>query len=102
MSLSPNPNQGIFKIVLENIVNRHLVLSLINVQGQLIEEVAVSSNGNYQSILFEQSDLPAGLYFLKVQEGQQMKTIKINEQPHISDQISVKSVNNLLLFSYDR
>ncbi len=62
----PNPNNGIFKIRIENIVNQYIQVRLLDSRGQLQFNRDVYSN----SLIFEQeinvSHLPKGVYFIEI------------------------------------
>lgn len=63
--VSPNPTSGLLKIELTSEKQISTKLSLVSLTGQLVREVAIDFNGNYNEWL-NISDLPSGMYFLSV------------------------------------
>ncbi|MBE9469518.1 MAG: PKD domain-containing protein [Bacteroidetes bacterium] len=72
----PNPNKGIFKLFLNSNNNDDLVLQIINIQGQIVYLKNVANVKNYKDEI-NVSDLPKGIYYLKVNKGYLFKVQRI-------------------------
>jgi hypothetical protein len=75
LALYPNPNNGIFNLAINNYDSGVLTLEIIDVMGKTLfsEEVLVSTK-KYQRDL--DYGLANGLYFLKISNGNRMRTIR--------------------------
>ncbi len=73
----PNPTQGSFKFEASNL-GESLKLQLIDQKGVVIlEEVLKSFNGRYDATLEFPKETPAGIYHLKVIDGERIGRIKV-------------------------
>jgi hypothetical protein len=71
----PNPTQGAFTVNITNRVASDMVITLTNIQGQVIYQNTVSNAINHQETIDTQ--LSKGLYFLSVNNGTEVKVQKV-------------------------
>ncbi len=75
LSISPNPNAGIFNINLPNIKYQHLQFAIVNAIGQLVK--TVNDNNSKLNHELDCKELPNGLYNLIVKaDGMPLHTTK--------------------------
>jgi len=74
-AISPNPNQGDFKIALPDLEGNGLIVSLLGIDGRLIEQKNYSSTVSGQRIGW--NAIPSGMYFLKFSVGTKEITKKL-------------------------
>ncbi|MCK5822461.1 MAG: T9SS type A sorting domain-containing protein [Bacteroidales bacterium] len=72
----PNPNKGVFKIFLNSNNNEDLVIQLVNIQGQLVYHKDVDNVKDYKDEI-NVSDLPKGIYYLKINKGSLFKVKRV-------------------------
>jgi hypothetical protein len=65
----PNPTSGILQVELQANQAANLLLSLVNLQGQIVWERSVWVNEGNNELELEISNLPAGIYTLKEASG---------------------------------
>jgi hypothetical protein len=66
ISISPNPNKGIFSIDLSNLNEENLSIELINAIGQVVYNKEIIDL-NIQKLNIDIAELPQGFYFLRIQ-----------------------------------
>jgi len=71
----PNPTTGAFTVEIANVAATDMIISLTNIQGQVIYQNTVKNTMNYQETIG--SDLSKGLYFLTVNNGKEVKVQKV-------------------------
>ncbi len=71
----PNPTQGAFTVSVSNTTATDLVISLTNIQGQVIYQNKVSGAINHTETIDNQ--LAKGIYFLSVNNGKEVKVQKV-------------------------
>jgi len=71
----PNPTTGAFTVQINNSTPSDLVISLTNIQGQVIFRNTVKNTINYQETI--DNNLAKGLYFLSVNNGKEVKVQKV-------------------------
>ncbi len=74
-SVYPNPTQGEFTINIQNTVATDMVISLTNIQGQVIYQNKVSGALTHTETI--DNKLAKGLYFLSVNNGKEVKVQKV-------------------------
>jgi len=75
VELYPNPNNGTFNLSIDNYEGKSLSLEVIDVMGQVVVSKELSLvNNQYNGVLDE--DLANGMYFLKIAQGNRMRTIR--------------------------
>jgi hypothetical protein len=76
VSIAPNPSTGIFHIGLANETGTaSLKISVADITGKIhIVKQIRTENGNYA---FDASQLPNGIYFVKIEEGERVVTRKV-------------------------
>ncbi len=74
-SVYPNPTQGAFKVEVTNKVASDLVISLTNIQGQVVYQNKVAGVLTHTETI--DNKLAKGLYFLSVNNGQEVKVQKV-------------------------
>jgi hypothetical protein len=74
-SVYPNPTSGAFTVEITNKVASNLVITLTNIQGQVIYQNKVTNVVNHQEPISNQ--LSKGLYFLTVNNGNEVKVQKV-------------------------
>jgi hypothetical protein len=71
----PNPTQGAFTVEIANKVATDLVISLSNIQGQIVWQKMIQGALNHTETF--NNDLAKGVYFLSVRKGSEIKVEKI-------------------------
>jgi hypothetical protein len=74
-SVYPNPTSGAFKVEVTNKVASDLVISLTNIQGQVVYQNKVAGVLTHTETI--DNKLAKGLYFLSVNNGQEVKVQKV-------------------------
>ncbi|MEL7002517.1 MAG: hypothetical protein AAFN93_07255, partial [Bacteroidota bacterium] len=69
VSVSPNPNDGLFRVIVEQDIVADVKLSLFGFQSVVPMEERTLSGSTVYSALFEHKDLDAGLYFIVARRG---------------------------------
>ncbi len=72
----PNPNKGIFNIVVKTGEKTDLIIELMNIQGQIVYR------NNIKGVLtfideIDVSEFAGGIYYLRVNTGKQVKVEKV-------------------------
>ena len=75
----PNPAEDFFTVTGDNIPEKEVVISLFNLQGQLLLQASVPCAGNRFLYRLDLSDNPAGSYMLRVQAGSWQAAQKIRK-----------------------
>ncbi len=73
ISISPNPSNGLFAITAKNPITADLVLTLFDGNGTRLRDLTV--NGSNQQLDF--SDLPAGIYILRVSDERNVGAMRL-------------------------
>ena len=76
LSISPNPNRGIFEINFENFTNEDAVIEIYNISGQQVYKSQVAAK-EYVERRIDLSSQGKGLYLVKVLAAGLIKTEKI-------------------------
>jgi len=71
----PNPTSGAFSVEINNTVASDLVITLTNIQGQVIYQNTITNAVNHQETI--SNELSKGLYFLTVNNGKEVKIQKV-------------------------
>ncbi len=74
-SVYPNPTSGAFSLEVTNTTACDLVITLTNIQGQVIYQNKVANTLSYQETI--DNKLSKGLYFLSVNNGKEIKVQKV-------------------------
>ncbi|MFA6129262.1 MAG: T9SS type A sorting domain-containing protein [Bacteroidales bacterium] len=74
-SVYPNPTSGAFTVAVTNTTAADLVVTLTNIQGQVIYRNRVANTVNYQETI--DPGLSKGVYFLSVNNGKEVKVQKV-------------------------
>jgi len=74
-SVYPNPTSGPFTLNITNTVASNLVISLTNIQGQIVYRNTVANVVSHQEVI--SSGLSKGVYFLSVNNGREVKVQKV-------------------------
>lgn len=77
-SISPNPTNGKTNLDLELVGTHDLQLTIYNLQGQLIYSKTTFNVSGELRYPFDLSDLPDGMYILKIKVDDQITSSKIN------------------------
>ncbi len=80
LSAYPNPTSGKISILYTNGEAKNLQVRLFNINGQQLYNRLHINQINNSEISVDASALPAGLYLLKVKQGQSEKTVKVVKQ----------------------
>jgi hypothetical protein len=75
MRVYPNPTSGVFTVEIENASASDLVITLTNIQGQVVYQNKVANAVNHQETI--SNDLSKGMYFLSVNNGKEVKVQKV-------------------------
>ena len=78
MTFTPNPTQGQSEIVFESDENEPIVIEVCDVSGRVIKRLFNQDilNGHSYRIDFDGSELPNGVYLLRMTNGSETKTSK--------------------------
>lgn len=76
-SILPNPNNGVFQVVIESTETAELQLDLMDLRGVSLETAKVKVGNGAVSQSFDASELPSGIYFLKIQSKEGIRTMKV-------------------------
>jgi hypothetical protein len=71
--ISPNPNNGMFNLAIDNAINSPFQLNIFNLNGQLVYQKDFSHMTHAESINLDLTNLPPSVYLL------QMKTTNTNQ-----------------------
>ncbi len=71
----PNPTQGAFTVEITNATATDMVITLTNIQGQVVYQNNVAKAINFTETI--SNDLSKGLYFLSVKTGKEVKVQKV-------------------------
>ncbi|MFA6484002.1 MAG: T9SS type A sorting domain-containing protein [Bacteroidales bacterium] len=71
----PNPTSGAFTVNVTNTIASDLIISLTNIQGQVVYQNKVANTVNYQETI--DNKLSKGVYFLSVNNGKEVKVQKV-------------------------
>lgn len=71
----PNPTQGAFTVEIGNTIATDLIISLTNIQGQVIYQNKIANAVNHRETFGNK--LSKGLYFLSINNGQEVKVQKV-------------------------
>ncbi|MCB0853487.1 MAG: T9SS type A sorting domain-containing protein, partial [Bacteroidetes bacterium] len=77
MKIYPNPAHSKFNLELEGLSAGELIISLYNLNGVLVKQYAVPTSGGNHVETISLLDLPAGMYIIKTQNGEMVKTEKV-------------------------
>ncbi len=72
----PNPSNGIFNIVMNDIKNETLSIQLYNVEGKLLQQNNVEVSNSYKTIL-DMRNYSKGIYFLMIRSNSGVKRFKL-------------------------
>ncbi|PLX04931.1 MAG: hypothetical protein C0595_01415, partial [Marinilabiliales bacterium] len=77
VSVSPNPNNGEFKLEISSNENSSFSLKIINYQGvEMAGQKDVSAQSNY-SQNFDFSELPSGIYLISIKSENRIYSKKV-------------------------
>lgn len=77
LTISPNPNNGVFEIKIESIETDELAWNLYNLQGKILQEGIFSVLPGISRQVIHGEDLSPGIYYLKLQNEVGFKTTKV-------------------------
>lgn len=79
LSISPNPNEGVFEIVIETNESDELNWNLFNLQGNSLQKGKLWVSPGTSRKEVEEENLPSGIYYLKIQNetGSQIKKVVV-------------------------
>lgn len=77
MSVYPNPSKGQFTLQSNTTEIRQLDMSIINSTGRLIKSKSISNNSGTFKENIDLSTYPKGIYFIKLLNGSNEKSIKV-------------------------
>ncbi len=73
----PNPNEGHFDLLLQSASSQELDIRLMDTKGVLIAQQTYTTQAGQNSLRFEENRLPAGLYFLQLNDGKRTRSLKV-------------------------
>ncbi len=74
--LYPNPNKGEFNIIVNTAAQTDLIIELMNIHGQLIYRKDVKNVNTFKDAI-DVSGLGKGIYYLRINTGEQVKVEKV-------------------------
>jgi len=74
-SVYPNPTTGAFTVEVTNTVPSNLLISLTNIQGQIVYHNKIANVVSHQEII--STELSKGVYFLSVNDGRDVRVKKV-------------------------
>jgi len=77
LSISPNPSKSIFNISFSHIENQELQLEVLNIAGQALFTAKLNPTGTSLVKQVDLSFLDNGMYFVRVVQGINVRTVKI-------------------------
>jgi len=77
MSIYPNPSKGQFTIESNSTEIRQLDMSIMNSTGKLIKRKSITNNAGTFKENIDLSTFPKGIYFIKLSNGTNEKSIKV-------------------------
>lgn len=77
MSIYPNPSKGQFTIKSNNTDIRKLDMTIMNSTGKLIKRKSITNNSGIFNENINLSNYPKGIYFIKLSNGNDEKSIKV-------------------------
>lgn len=81
ISCYPNPNNGSFKLKFSSIASEQIELSLIDINGRVIQRELVNADAGVNQKQFELDGVPSGLYLVTLRSQFSIpKSIKLNIQ----------------------
>ncbi len=76
-SVKPNPSQGVFNVSISTIIKSDIQLEIFNSQGKNVYSEVIQAKQKDVSKRINLEGLSAGIYFIKIQQGNSTKTQKI-------------------------
>ena len=76
-SINPNPNHGVFTISMDNPEREKIGLTIFNIEGKLVFSKDILNPNDIMSQKIDLSDLPSGVYFVKIKIGELTKSKKL-------------------------
>ena len=76
-SVTPNPSNGMFTYTIQGLKDQHAVLKLFDALGQLVFTQVLNTTGARIMNKMNLGYMPKGVYLLKIETGNEVKTIKI-------------------------
>ncbi len=80
VSLSPNPGSGKFVLSGNVNINSAINLEVYNTVGQIVYKKTTTSNNGILSEKLELNDVPNGLYIVRINAGEESKSIRFSLQ----------------------
>ena len=72
----PNPNNGSFNITVNNEMKGAVTLSVTDVLGKIVKQVAINKTKTTSTTSFDLTDLSDGMYFVQVSDGNTIQKTK--------------------------
>lgn len=76
-SIAPNPNQGVFNLVVDSKVARNFNIQLFNITGKLVYQAEQTNTKSFNHQVNLTNKLPQGIYMLTVNNGEQYYNQKL-------------------------
>jgi hypothetical protein len=73
----PNPANDLLNVAIDVTGAEEALITLVAMDGRVMQEQQVEMGGFYQLVPVNVAQLPAGMYFIKVQAGSKMTTQKV-------------------------
>ena len=77
VQVSPNPTEGRLRITISGAADQALTVELFSGSGQVLRQQGIEQAGAQESLSWDISRHPAGLYLLRVSSEREAKTIKV-------------------------
>ncbi len=76
VSLSPNPNDGIFRVLITQDEEEDIKVSLFSFQSAIPVEQRYLENNSVYNVFFDRQDLNSGVYFIVIERGDDRKIVR--------------------------
>ena len=73
----PNPTNGVINVKLDNENQEDLNIDILNKTGQIVKTITKAKVGSHHQEQFDLSNLPNGIYSIKLKIGEQVKSEKV-------------------------
>jgi len=77
IALYPNPSNGKYSVELNNVLKGNVKISVVDLQGKEVYQENLNNFNGYQKFSVDISQLPKGIYFMKLSNGENAATKRL-------------------------